>query len=341
MDLLSGAGTVLDTPGRFTRTALAGRNPFAAIFDPSQGVSGRDLLQQYGMVGENTDQGWTPDSGDIGGFLAEMALDPTNLIGGGLLAKILGTASKAKAANRGIDTANALSVKQRLQGFMPEEVAKLTKIVDETGQPKRMLHGTPESGIGVRELAVEHAGKNTGNKGFIGHGISFTDDPYTANQFTKPFGRFGRQQTSGAVLPAFIDSRSPRLTTRWDASQFLKELEDETGKALRPSGEMIPKEVNWIGDDPSSSDLLAYINNQGPIDATARMKELGYDASFRPTRRGNPSELTVFDPSQVYLPYIAKELQALQKVPNAKPLLAALLGQNVMARFGRNQQSAQ
>ena len=86
MDILGGVGDVLDTPGRFTRTALAGRNPFATVFDPSKGVSGRDLLQQYGMVGENQDG---LDGGDIGGFLAEMALDPTNLIGGGLLARLI------------------------------------------------------------------------------------------------------------------------------------------------------------------------------------------------------------------------------------------------------------
>lgn len=108
IDLLSGVGNVLDTPGRFARTALAGRNPFETVFDPSKGVSGRDLLQQYGMVGENQDG---LDGGDIGGFMAEMALDPTNLIGGGLLARLMGKAGKAKAARRAIfpDASDILS----------------------------------------------------------------------------------------------------------------------------------------------------------------------------------------------------------------------------------------
>jgi hypothetical protein len=97
LDLLAGAGDVLDTPGRLVRTGLAGKNPFDALFDPSQGVSGRQLLEQYGLVGANEDQGWMPDAGDVGGFAAEMALDPTNLIGGGLLAKLLG---KSRAATR-------------------------------------------------------------------------------------------------------------------------------------------------------------------------------------------------------------------------------------------------
>lgn len=140
MDLLSGVGNVLDTPGRFTRTAMVGRNPFSSVFDPSQGASGRDVLEHYGMAGPNQEG---LDAGDVGGFLAEMILDPTNLIGSGLLAKLPGKASRAKAANRGIEAANQLSLKQRLQGFMPEEVAKLTKIVDETGKPKVMYHGTP------------------------------------------------------------------------------------------------------------------------------------------------------------------------------------------------------
>ena len=143
LDALSGIGTVLDTPGAMLRTGLAGENPFAAVFDTDKRVSGRDLLERYGLADENEDQGWIPDMGDIGGFAAEMLLDPTNLIGGGLLKRLIGSAGKAKTANRGIEAANALSQQQRAMGFMPEEVAKLTKIVDEFGNPKEMYHGTP------------------------------------------------------------------------------------------------------------------------------------------------------------------------------------------------------
>jgi hypothetical protein len=103
LDILGYAGDVLDTPGRLTRTALAGRNPFPALFDPQQGVSGRQLLEHYGLVGPNEDQGWIPDAGDLGGFAAETILDPTNLIGGGMLAKLLAKAKKARTSNAALD----------------------------------------------------------------------------------------------------------------------------------------------------------------------------------------------------------------------------------------------
>ena len=106
LDALAGLGTVLDTPGAMLRTGLAGENPLEAVFDTDKRISGRELLERYGLVGENEDQGWIPDAGDLGGFAAEMVLDPTNLIGGGLLAKLMGKAGKAKAANRAISSLN-------------------------------------------------------------------------------------------------------------------------------------------------------------------------------------------------------------------------------------------
>ena len=80
LDALSGLGTVLDTPGAMLRTGLAGENPLDAVFDTEKRVSGRELLEKYGLAGANEDQGWVPDLGDLGGFAAEMVLDPTNLI---------------------------------------------------------------------------------------------------------------------------------------------------------------------------------------------------------------------------------------------------------------------
>lgn len=96
----------LDKPGRAVRGAFGGNIrellnliPFSdamGLTDPNEAVSGRDLLEKAGIIGENTDG---LDAGDVGGFAAEMVLDPTNLIGGGLLTRLLGKASKAKATN--------------------------------------------------------------------------------------------------------------------------------------------------------------------------------------------------------------------------------------------------
>ena len=88
LDALEFAGNVLDTPGAFLRTSLAGRNPFPGILDPSQRVSGRALLEQMGVLDpkpEGEGFGW----GDLGGLGAEMALDPMNWAGGWLAKRLL------------------------------------------------------------------------------------------------------------------------------------------------------------------------------------------------------------------------------------------------------------
>lgn len=150
LDILSGIGSTLDTysGASSVRDLIAGDNPFDQLIDPlneAKRTTGRQMLEKRGVVDENVDQGWVPDIGDLAGFAADVVLDPTNLVGGGLLARLLGKASSAKKANTAIEAANALSREQRAMGAMPEEIAKLTKIVDETGQPKRMLHGTPHA----------------------------------------------------------------------------------------------------------------------------------------------------------------------------------------------------
>jgi len=430
LELLGGVGDVLDTPGRFARTALAGRNPLASVFDPSQGVSGRDLLQHYGLVGENADQGWVPDAGDVGGFLAEMALDPTNLIGSGLLAKVMGKASKAKAANQGIEAANKLSLTQRLQGFMPEEIAKKTKITERvmgpvpeadrkliaiaeregnvrlaeslkapymTERPKRMYHGTASV---FDKYDMDKADPNA----LYGRGIYNTDSPHVASTYTKkeasgrypeidelkeyfkpgnvvpsygggkdkvlefmeggPAGwkvrvqavdKFGnplkeppRIHSTAPTFPdpehvrmQFIDARNPLNMDSPLGDNF-----DKLGPLLKQeierlnSGRMAD-EINWRASDIdkhlTGSDARRILGESG-ADPNAILKNAGFDAithvGGRNTGGIEHNVAIALDPSQVYLPYIAKQIQELQKVPNAKPLLAALLGHNVMARFG-------
>ena len=144
LDALSGIGTVLDTPGAMLRTGLAGENPFAAVFDTDKRVSGRDLLERYGLADENEDQGWIPDMGDIGGFAAEMLLDPTNLIGGLGLAKRMMGISKAKTANRA--TQSLLDA-----GAMSDELARKTRIrniADGLSGPAR---------VDIEHAAMSHA----------------------------------------------------------------------------------------------------------------------------------------------------------------------------------------
>jgi GNAT superfamily N-acetyltransferase len=87
-DTLGAVGYALDTPGAYTRGLLAGR--------PGQRVGGREMLQDWGVVGENRPG---LDWGDAAGFGAEMLLDPLNAIGLGLIGRTAKLAPKMVQAS--------------------------------------------------------------------------------------------------------------------------------------------------------------------------------------------------------------------------------------------------
>jgi hypothetical protein len=67
---------LLDMPGSYLRGALAGQL--------GDRLGGRELLEQYGVVGKNQEG---LDTGDVAGFAADVVLDPLNLIPAGLFTK--------------------------------------------------------------------------------------------------------------------------------------------------------------------------------------------------------------------------------------------------------------
>lgn len=83
---LEALGNVLDTPGSFVRGVLAGEpgRAFSGILDPSQRVSGRDLLENYGLAVPNQEGLFNSVGdflGDVGGFGLEIATDPLSYFG--------------------------------------------------------------------------------------------------------------------------------------------------------------------------------------------------------------------------------------------------------------------
>ncbi len=108
-------GNLLDLPGSMVRDTLTGNNPFDQLLSPfsSQNrVDGRGMLTAWGLTSPNKEtgiSGWldNPMEGvrDIGGFLAETALDPLNMLSrpakaAGLLA---GSADATRAGRGWID----------------------------------------------------------------------------------------------------------------------------------------------------------------------------------------------------------------------------------------------
>ena len=391
------AGNLVDTYSGASslRDLLSGDNPWDQFLDPQNAdkrVTGRQMLENRGLADANEDQGWVPDAGDLGGFAAEMLLDPTNLIGGGLAAKLMGKASKAKAANKGIEAANAVSREQRAMGFMPEEVAKLTKIVDETGAPKKMYHGTPHVFDKFDADKLDPAA-------LYGNGIYTTDSPRIASEYSSK-GEVDAIQKALESDSRLTDLRRRKSIARreakksgslhddarhnraWDLSDRIDEKLSD--RADRISGDAVARNVRQhFIDARNPIDMDGFLDNNAPVLREALekrigepdtwtdwgslrddaldsvgpsstgsaawqalrgtgenvndiLRESGFDAI---THRGGGNtggathNVTIaLDPSQVYLPYIAKELQEMQRVASPNSLLMALAGTNAVHR---------
>lgn len=265
MQGLGAASYALDTPGALLRGLLAGK--------PGERVAGRDLLEQYGLVGANTDQGWIPDAGDLAGFAADTLLDPLNLIGGGLVKTAAGKAAKIKAANK-------LSQKMRAAGALPEEAIQHMhpSMLEAPGVPKKFFHGTNRSGLEVTDLDPKYAGSalDTGSQG---KGVYFTDKPDWASDHTEMLG--GKQ---GAVLSGYLNSRDPFVM---QPGSFERQV----------AGRVPGTSVESLVDDAV-----------GPGRATEALRSVGHDATVHPS-----GITAMFDKSQIHSPHIAPAMQDVPK----------------------------
>lgn len=148
MDILAGAGNLLDLPGSSLRDLLSGRNPFDQWTTPFSDVnraSGRDVLQPFLGANEETGMaGWAtnPMEGlkDIAGFGAEMLLDPLNLVPLGAVGKALKGRKAARQANAAMKAERGgkyALVNPKVAGRVMSEAAPIAD------NPMRLLGYTP------------------------------------------------------------------------------------------------------------------------------------------------------------------------------------------------------
>lgn len=346
---------VLDTPGAATRNMLAGRNPLINPLSGENRVSGRDLLRQYGLAGNQDTWGnW------LGGMAAEMALDPTNLIGGGLLANTVKRLGRVKAANRGIEAANKLSLAQRAQGFMPEEIARLTKAVGENGlpHPVRVINEDemldtlmnarpkpPPTSVELPESVqdvldnlpdelFDHSSEQSRNIHDLPVSYVDTRNPLYSHKHYRPL------PTEGGMLEGRFDTREQVKRVR-DLQSHIAGLKSDLYRTRNPD---------------KKNDYLEHINHMQGVLANAK-QSLGQQFSERNVgsisglnRFGHswvndlpiPNDavmytkpeipfVTAIDPADVYKPHIANELQQLQQQPSMSPY-AAMAPYNILAR---------
>lgn len=223
LESLQYVGETLDKPGAALRGLLAGRPdqllnllPFSdtvGITDPSQRVSGRDLLQEWGIADANQPG---LDRWDVAGFLAEEVLDPVNWVPGGFLAKqgLKGASKLDEVASLGRaagmvpsprmteELANDLMLGARGTEFAASELDPISHALrfkkyqdwlkgnaelDEFGRPLRLYHGTQAV---FDDFDASRFGRGAGGN-LVGPGVYLTDNPKVASGYTSNRSAFG------------------------------------------------------------------------------------------------------------------------------------------------------
>jgi hypothetical protein len=125
LEVLGRVGNVLDLPGSSLRDALMGEDPWdqwGSMTTDENRSTGRDLLRSIGLAGEED-----TTANAIGGMLAEMLVDPLNLIGGALLGR------KAFQRSRATKVASRKDLERLNRGFERRLPGK------STGESRRAL----------------------------------------------------------------------------------------------------------------------------------------------------------------------------------------------------------
>jgi hypothetical protein len=346
LDILSGVGYALDTPGAYTRGALAG--------SPGKRKSGREMLEALGLAGREEGK-W--DMGDFTGFGAEMLLDPLNLVGVGALKKVLGLAGKAKSANAASDALRA-------SGGMPEEIVDLLhpSMLESPGKPKPWYHGTPHAFDKFQEgRAPYFADRGEVASGYaMSNGLDASDqfipddgflrrpgvpDDAVANSYFDAFrGIHGDDAAASSYkrggsldIPGLVNEAEGHLARKGDAGT------DALYKAVRPHYDrnVLPRNVRKHFLDvrnPYSvgADAFDELDEDVVSAFSGTARGMGHDAIQHPgAYAGDAAGLPEFnvtaamDPSQVYSPWVAPRKK---RVPKASPIAAAIFGHNAMAR---------
>lgn len=155
-------GNTLDLPGSMVRDVLTGNNPLDQLFSPFSSdnrVSGRQLLEQYGLAPQNDPNAWEMNDFIAGpaGVAAEIGLDPlTYLTFGGSAAKTLAGKAAQKAGMLD-DVAKVASAKAgRAIG---QREALMTTSVDD------LLGALPETARAAKTDALANAGYDAATMG--------------------------------------------------------------------------------------------------------------------------------------------------------------------------------
>lgn len=223
--LLQYVGETLDKPGRAVRGLLAGRPeellnlvPFsdaAGLTDPNTATSGRDLLEQAGILDPN-EAGL--DVGDVAGFAADIALDPTTYLSfggsalskGGQALKKAGVLGKVNAKARigrtvgdvlsGLDDVGRAAATEALQAAATKSGGTVDDLLSESVGGLAKV-GVPFMDNGVVLGTGEAAKKFADVTDMIGQGVRYGKIPGTQYSPGTHFEALFNPKRLGAVTP--------------------------------------------------------------------------------------------------------------------------------------------
>jgi hypothetical protein len=216
---LAAVGNVLDLPGSSVRDVLTGQNPLDQWASPISGenrVSGRDVLERYGLLGKNR-KGL--DAGDVAGFGAEVLLDPLSALTG------VGT---LKALGRG---GTVLSKASKA----PRSLSRIQRMTTTVGDLARQIpadalqHAATRSGYAsTADFLARHGGERVG--GLLGVGVPFRSPSFAVG--TGPLAR----KIGGGLDKLLGGSRPTSLAFGPQRARVLSEASEafgpEAGKAI-------------------------------------------------------------------------------------------------------------
>lgn len=284
LDLLGYAGNALDLPGSSVRDLLTGNNPFdqwATPFSDQNRASGRDVLAP--LLGANQATGiggWfdNPMEGvkDVLGFGTEMVLDPTNIVGSGV---VRGLAKSRKAIEAAERTAklreagkygyvNARVLADQMLNPM-SEVAPAQKLLGYTPERPRVFHGghdwaksaTPEHPYGMFDLG--RIGTGEGNAAFT-QGMYVADNPMVAEGYRNVVQEGLDDAVDGGIgqrywemlSDAADDDGLANMVRGPAADRFVAEMDEMVPMLKDPDVDTVHQWLrsnNWLGLDMTQS----------------------------------------------------------------------------------------
>jgi hypothetical protein len=286
-DVLGGIGYAVDTPGALLRGVLAGK--------PGQRATGRDVLR----LGENKPG---LDAGDVAGFLAEMVLDPVNLVGGALAvkgAKLATNALRGRAIAKGVSVARNVAAPSKLGQIVAHSV------------PVESVVGAAEKAPALARPVIQQSVESA--KGHLGDVLSeITQSRPTADILREGVKEAGahhfRKMSRSGIEAGQITNPHSQLQLFDDASLGRAQIEKAMqGKVLIAQSDQMPNSAAYYNQggiwfDPKTLKVKSTAEHIGyhPIIENAEADKLRHAARHEGTHLiTGPDNLS--EPLKTYL----------------------------------------